>query len=142
MKFDINSSYGYAISTTLNILRKNFNAKIDKFNLTSEQYGVLKLIDELGGLTPTKIASMLERDKATITRIINSLEKKGYIIKESINNKSFEIKMTKEGKKNYEMANVVAEEFHAKLRGLMQEGEYECLMNALRKIKDSFKEEE
>jgi DNA-binding MarR family transcriptional regulator len=140
MDFNINSSVGFTISTTLNILRKSFNKKIQDFNLTSEQYGILKLIDEFGAMTPTKISSLLERDKATITRIINSLEKKGLITKTKLNNKSFEIDFSSKGLEEFKKAHEVAKEFHKEIRNLLSEEEFNIMLNSLNKIKNYFKD--
>jgi len=134
----INTSIGYALSTTLNLLRKEFNSKTLKYNLTSEQYAVLKLLDELGSLTPTKIAEILKRDKATITRIINSLEKKGFIQKQKVDNRSFEIEITKEGYEHFKNADEIANEFHQKIRSLITDDEYKALLETLNKIRKGF----
>ncbi|NPA87179.1 MarR family winged helix-turn-helix transcriptional regulator [Caminibacter pacificus] len=138
MKISIDNSIGYALSTTLNLLRKEFNARIMHFNLSSEQYGVLKLIDEMGALTPTKISEILQRDKATITRIINSLEKKGFITKDRIDNRSFEIRMTKLGYEQFKNADEVAIDFHKKIRDIITDEEYHKLLEILNKIRKGF----
>jgi len=48
---------------------------------------------------PSKIAEVLGRDRANITRIINSLEKKEFILKNKINAKSYNISLTSKGMK-------------------------------------------
>jgi DNA-binding MarR family transcriptional regulator len=138
MKLSINNSIGYALSTTLNLLRKEFNSKTVNYNLTSEQYAVMKLIDEIGALTPTKISEILKRDKATITRIINSLEKKGFIKKEKVNNRSFEIEMTAIGYEHFKNADKIATDFHEKIRSYITDDEYYALLNTLNKIRKGF----
>ena len=138
MKLSINNSIGYALSTTLNLLRKEFNSKTIKYNLTSEQYAVMKLVDEIGALTPTKISEILKRDKATITRIINSLEKKGFIKKEKLNNRSFEVELTPKGYEHFKNVDKIATKFHEEIRSLITEDEYHSLLNTLNKIRKGF----
>jgi len=138
MELHLNNSVAYALATTLNLLRKRFNSKISCLNLSSEQYGVLKIIDEKGSLTPTNIAQILQRDKATITRIINSLEKKGFIVKKKINNRSFVVEMSKEGYEQFKNADKIALEFHKKIKEVLSEKEFDLLLDSLNKIKKEF----
>ncbi|MEO1924353.1 MAG: MarR family transcriptional regulator, partial [Nautiliaceae bacterium] len=129
---------GYALTTTLNTLRKKFNSQIASYNLSSEQYAVMRLVDEMGEITPTKISELLKRDKATITRIINSLEKKGFISKKYINSKSYYLLLTPEGEINLKLADKVAVDFQNKIKSILTEEEFKCLLEKLQKIRNNF----
>jgi len=138
MQLSIDESLGFALTTTLNTLRKKFNSAIKKYDLSSEQFGVLKLIDEIGELMPSKIAEILGRDRANITRIISSLETKGFIKKEKINAKSYKIVLTEKGYENMKKAEKVAVEFNNKIKNLVSEEEFKCLIEKLSLIRDNF----
>jgi len=138
MDFNKETSIGYALTTTLNLLRKHFNKRIKKFNLSSEQYGVLKLIDEMGSLTPTQLASLLNRDKATITRIIKSLEAKEFLEKEYINSRSFVLHLTKSGKEKLDLADKIAKEYHKRIVDEVGEENLMNLLNTLSRIRNIF----
>jgi len=130
------NSLGFALTTTLNILRKKFNSEIKRFNLSSEQFAILKLIEN-DKLTPTELANILNRDKANITRIVNSLEKKGFIKKEKINEKSFYVVITEIGLKRLLKAEEVAVELNKKIRTIVSDKEFEFLLKTLNKIKNN-----
>ena len=138
MQYNKETSIGYAITTTLNVLRKNFNREIKNFDLSSEQYGVLKLVSEAKKLTPTQIAELLNRDKATITRIIKSLDGKKLIKKESINNRSFYIKLTKSGKEMLQKADEIAIKYHKIIMDKIGEDEIKHMLQTLKKIREIF----
>ncbi len=138
MQLSIDESLGFALTTTLNTLRKKFNSAIKKYDLSSEQFGVLKLIDEIGELMPSKIAEILGRDRANITRIISSLETKDFIKKEKINAKSYKIVLTEKGYENMKKAEKVAVEFNNKIKNLVSEEEFKCLIEKLSLIRDNF----
>jgi len=138
MQYNNETSIGYALTTTLNVLRKNFNREIKKFDLSSEQYGVLKLVDDFKKLTPTQIAELLNRDKATITRIIKSLDNKKLIKKENINNRSFYIKLTKNGKKMLQEADEIAIKYHKMIIKKVGEKEIKHMIQILKKIREIF----
>ena len=130
------NSLGFALTTTLNILRKKFNSEIKRFNLSSEQFAILKLIEN-NKLTPTEIANILNRDKANITRIVNALEKKGFIKKEKINEKSFYVVITKNGLDRLSKAEEVAIRLNKKIKTIIDEKEFQFLLETLNKIKNN-----
>jgi len=138
MQYNKETSIGYALTTTLNLLRKKFNKEIKKFDLSSEQYGVMKLVNEYQKLTPTQISEFLNRDKATITRIIKSLENKKLIKKESINNRSFHILLTEQGLKMLENADIIALKYHKKIFEEIGEDEILRTLETLKKIRNLF----
>jgi len=138
MHYNKESSVGYALTTTLNLLRKNFNREIKKFDLSSEQYGVLKLVSSEEKLTPTQIAALLNRDKATVTRIIKSLDNKNLIKKESINNRSFYIKITQNGINMLQQADEVAIKYYKMMLDKVGEKDINHMIETLKKIREIF----
>ncbi len=139
MEHKKDTSVGYALTVTLNVLRKNFNKEIKQYDISSEQYGVLKLVFESEKLTPTQIAELFKRDKATITRIIKSLEKKELIKKENINNRSFNILLTKKGIKTLKEVEKIAINYHKKILEKVGEKEILQMFETLKKIREIFK---
>jgi len=138
MQFNKETSIGFALTTTLNLLRKNFNKSVRDFGLSSEQYGVLKLVSESEKLTPTQIAELLNRDKATITRIIKALSQKGFITKKNINNRSFYIELTAQGREILEKTNKIALEYHQMILEQIGEDDIKHMLNTLKKIRELF----
>ncbi len=138
MVLDRNHSLGYALTTTLNTIRKKFNQEIKQFNISSEQYAVLKLLYEFEELTPTKTAELLARDKANVTRIINSLTQKNLIKKDSVNKKSYKIMLNNRGKEVLEKAEKVALEFNKRIKSLINDKDYECIIEKLKTIRENF----
>lgn len=56
------------------------------YNITKEQWLLLKILSEHCGSNQNELAMKVNRDKTTITRIISTLEKKNYITR--INSKA------------------------------------------------------
>jgi len=135
MPFNINTSIGYALTTTLNYLRKNFNKEIKSYNLSSEQYAVIKLVNEYGELTPTQIAELFNRDKATVTRIIKVLENKRYLIRNYIDNKSYIVKLTDIGLEVLGKVDKIAQKYHQKIVDKIGEKKLLDLIDTLNTIK-------
>ncbi len=138
MHYSKEISIGFALTTTLNLLRKKFNREIKEFDLSSEQYGVLKLVNECEKLTPTLIAELLNRDKATITRIIKSLSNKKLIEKKSINNRSFYIVLTQNGNEMLKKADKIAIKYHKLIMDKIGEEKIVQMLETLKKIREIF----
>jgi len=138
MELNRNNSLGYALTTTLNTLRKSFNQAIKDYNISSEQYAVMKLLDEFQELTPSEIAKLLARDKANITRIVDSLSKKSLIKKENINKKSYKISLNKKGMEVLKNVDLIALEFNKKIKQLIGEEDYKLIIEKLKLIRENF----
>ncbi len=74
-------SLGYAVGKTNWYLKTLLNKQFKEagFNITNEQWIVLKVIFENPALSQTQVAHISNKDKTNITRILDLLEKSGYI---------------------------------------------------------------
>ncbi|MBF0274628.1 MAG: MarR family transcriptional regulator [Nitrospinae bacterium] len=91
---------GFHINRTANLLRNSFNSFLKPYGIAGEQFTLLKILNENPAITQTEISEYLYKNKTTITRMMDVLEKKGYITKVRQNNdrRSFRISVTKSGK--------------------------------------------
>lgn len=80
---------GYLLNKASRSLKWQLNKSLEKYNITSSQWSVLKdlsfLTEEnrLQEATPAAIANRLNMDRATMSGIINRLAKSGWIIAET-----------------------------------------------------------
>lgn len=73
---DIHSSIGFKISQTANRLNYDFVHVLSPFDIAPEQRATLELISKDNQVNQTKIASILGKNKTTVCRSLNALEKK------------------------------------------------------------------
>lgn len=81
---NIQQILGYLLNTSSKLIKRTMDNKLSKYNITTSQWAVLKLLDTKNQLTQTEIAKELLGDKATAGDIILRLCEKNYIEK-SIN---------------------------------------------------------
>jgi DNA-binding MarR family transcriptional regulator len=139
MQYDIEKSISLKLSNTLNTLRKTFNKAIAEYNISSEQYAILNLINGRD-LTPSQISEIVNKDKAAITRFINALEKKELIKKEQIDRRSYKIVINKKGKELLEKLDEKAFEFRKKIENEISKDKIDCLFDVLEKIEKIMKD--
>lgn len=79
---------GYSMNHCSNLLKNRLNRELETEDITAAQFAVIKYIemnslnDQLdSNITAVEIAEGLDKDKPTISGIINRLVDKGYIIK-------------------------------------------------------------
>lgn len=76
-----NASLCKAIGLTSKLLGIyiNENLQLGGFNLTRNQFIVLKILSERHGICQNELAFITERDKTSLTRLISALELKGMV---------------------------------------------------------------
>ena len=104
---NINAVLFYTLEKSIKVYRKYAQTQIASagFDITIDQWLVLKSLQENSHLSQNEIADLVFKDMASITRIIELLVKKE-LVERHINNsdrRKFELKITKNGKKMIEM---------------------------------------
>ncbi len=136
MEYQLKNALGYQIALTALMVRHEFGRRIAHLKLASEQFGILCLIKEHPSLTQTEIAQMLCKNKTTVTRMMDSLVKKGLITKEwnREDRRTQRIEMTDQGRETLEAALPIASAMAADLRKLVKEEHAEVVLEAMDKI--------
>jgi len=55
------------------------NSRLASYKLTSEQNLIMALLWEQEGISQNEISAKLNKDKASVARMVSTLEKKGYL---------------------------------------------------------------
>ncbi|MBU2699986.1 DNA-binding MarR family transcriptional regulator [Sporomusaceae bacterium BoRhaA] len=97
---NIDDSLGYIISTVARKVNQYFSVSFQSFDITSEQWAVLNKLAEQDGISQRQLSERTEKDPNNITKILDQLEKKGWI-KRAANpqdRRSFLINITENGR--------------------------------------------
>lgn len=88
MSYALKNSIAYRFIRGANSVNKTLNKNLSPYNIAIEQRATLEIIKFETNVNQTTIANLLGKDKTTISRSLNSLEKKGLIQKsESLGDK-------------------------------------------------------
>ena len=112
-------------------------------DITKEQFSILILLTIKDGLYQTQIANILGKDRPNITRMIDILERKGFIRREkdATNRRILKVFITPKGLEKAETAKPLRDKFsQVQYRGLSDE-EILTLVRLLRKVRENFKQE-
>jgi len=92
----IQDSLGYLLNSSARMIKRKLDEQLKKYNLTTSQWAVLKLLSVEGSLSQAEIAEKLNADRATGGVVIDKLIKKGLVVKElsMSDRRSYQVKIT------------------------------------------------
>ena len=82
-----------------NSLEARLSKNLDKFNLTTSQFGVLEALYHLGTMSQKEIGKKILKSGGNITKVVDNLEKKSLLIREKNlqDRRFYNIKLTQNG---------------------------------------------
>ncbi len=78
-KDDPDSSLGFLISDVSRLLRRVYDRRVEPLGLTRAQWRVLVHVHRRAGVSQTALAQILEIEKPTLGRLVDRLERKGWV---------------------------------------------------------------
>lgn len=117
------------------------NKYLKEFGISSEQGLLLKYVYESPGCTQTHLSESLHKDKTTITRMIDTLVKKGKLERKSSleDRRVFKIYVTKETSKKVEEMSPIFEMRRVELEAIIDKDDYMIALKVLNQIKEYYR---
>ncbi|WP_373072792.1 MarR family winged helix-turn-helix transcriptional regulator [Sulfurimonas sp.] len=135
MKFDMDSSFGYLINR-LSIANKNsFNKLIKPYGVSPEQWTVLFRVVEKNGITQKELSDSTYKDQGNLTRMIDKLVERGYLLRDSDENDRRSVKLfaTHSSKQLVQKIAPLSTQQNEKLSSTFSEEEKEKFIELLNK---------
>lgn len=136
MKYALRKSIGYSLSRCANTINQELNTILLPYGIAIEQRATLEIIKFEPNVTQTVIADILGKDKTTICRTLNALEKKGLITKNNSENdkRSKTIQLTSKGEEILQQTHTTISAFRQQLNDKLSPDELTTLFNTLNKL--------
>ncbi|MBG9785094.1 MarR family winged helix-turn-helix transcriptional regulator [Shouchella lehensis] len=132
-------SIGFATAQTHRMMFRAFTSYLRSFAITPEQWTVIKRLYTYGDLTQKQLVIAAEKDKATLTRIIDLLEQKT-LIKKRLNDedkRSHYICLTEHGSQLYKAVQPGTEQFYKGLVKDISTTDLANYMDTLQKLQEA-----
>ncbi|WP_436517588.1 MarR family winged helix-turn-helix transcriptional regulator [Ekhidna sp. To15] len=107
-------------------------------NITSDQWIILKRLSEEKGLSQRELAQSISKDPASVTRILDLLEKEKLIERVKADRRSFTISLTTDGEALIKRVLPEAIKYREKGTEGVSNEEMEIFRRVLDKIQDNF----
>jgi MarR family transcriptional regulator, transcriptional regulator for hemolysin len=79
---DLSRNFGFILNDVARLLRTTFDRRVKALGLTRSQWWVLNHLFRNDGATQSELAETLEVEKATLGRLLDRLEQKGWVRRE------------------------------------------------------------
>jgi DNA-binding MarR family transcriptional regulator len=126
------------LAKTVNVLKASLRRVFiaEGYDITPEQWGVLCLVCRQPGLTQSDLAEKMTKDKPTITRILDRLEKKNLVGRRqnARDRRSFTIHPTAEGLKLFPVLEKIVLSFADHILGDLSGERIAAFLETLRHI--------
>lgn len=134
---------GYLLNTSAKLSKRVMDNYLNKYDITTSQWAILKLLDSKNLLTQTQIAKELSGDRATVGDIIQRLYEKGYIEKTSDKNdrRVYVVCITQKAKNIIEDIERMAADVTKKALEGLSENDKQILYKSLSQIIDNLSQE-
>lgn len=137
------------IAVNVNILnsriKKCFFDKLQEngINITPEQYLVMDILWEKSSISQQNIADIIQKDKNSVTKIIDSLEKKNLVIRvvDKNDRRINKIELTEEGSALEKITTEVAIHFMNDVVKNIDTKDLDTFVNVMRQIKNNLEGE-
>ena len=118
------------------IIKKSIKNEFKSDEITGKQYFILEAIEELGEITPAKLADTLRRDRSTIAEIVRKLIAKGLLEKKKNeeDRRSYTVCVTEESLEKRRVMKGKKEKGINKVFSCLNKKEMDLLHNILDKI--------
>ena len=140
---DFDNSLGPWLGRTMKMVEYRLHTEFNKagLDITKEQMIVLKKLYEYEKLTQNELAELTYRDKSSLTRLLGTMERKGYVRKEqSPDDKRVNyVLLTDEGTAMWHRTKPVAQKVVQLMQADLNPAEIQQLIAILKKIQGSLK---
>ena len=79
---DLSRNFGFILNDVARLMRTQFDRRVKALGLTRSQWWVLNHLFRNDGVTQSELADILEVEKATLGRLLDRLEQKGWVRRE------------------------------------------------------------
>lgn len=112
-------------------------------NITIDQWVIIQILDTSGAMHQMDLAEESFKDAPTITRIIDKLEKKGYVLRtqDETDRRKFIIEITESGNQLVAIVNPLVSEFRSKIYGELTSHELAKLESTMLQIEKNIRVE-
>lgn len=82
LREDLSRNFGFILNDVARLMRTTFDRRVKALGLTRSQWWVLNHLFRNDGVTQSELADILEVEKATLGRLLDRMEQKGWVRRE------------------------------------------------------------
>jgi DNA-binding MarR family transcriptional regulator len=137
MPSDDERHIGFLISDVARLMRTAFDRRVRQLGLTRSQWLVINRLHRRPGATQSELAEMLEVEKATAGRMVDRMEKKGWVTRraDAFDRRINRLHLTHEADLIQRQLAEISEHMVDDALGLLSAGERDQFSELMRRVK-------
>jgi MarR family transcriptional regulator, lower aerobic nicotinate degradation pathway regulator len=137
MMTEVSKSIGFLLAKAYQRACALYKEKFDRYNLTPQQFGLLRFLWEEDGLTQVELSNRSQIDRTTIGGLIDRLEQSGLLVRlpHPEDRRAYRISLTDSGKNLEKELTPLAEELHQAILARLSPEEIASLTTILQKLR-------
>ncbi|WP_233832997.1 MarR family winged helix-turn-helix transcriptional regulator [Paraburkholderia sp. ZP32-5] len=98
-EIELTTSLGYYLTKARNVLVERTDRAVKPLGLTAQQIGVILMLSSRRASTPFELSRAMSYDSGSMTRLLDRLEKKGFIVRSRSNDdrRMVKLELTQQG---------------------------------------------
>ncbi len=127
---------GYKVYNVQRLLHRVLEVTFKRYGITPGQWNLLNQLDQAGALSQRKLAEQTKKEQATITRYLDTLERKNLVVRtrDANDRRAHVITITDEARALLDRVEPLAEEASAKLVEEITPHELETFLQVVDKL--------
>lgn len=127
---------GYKVYNVQRLLHRVLEVTFKRYGITPGQWNLLNQLDQAGALSQRKLAEQTKKEQATITRYLDTLERKNLVVRtrDANDRRAHVITITDEARALLDRVEPLAEEASAKLVEEIAPHELETFLQVVDKL--------
>ena len=142
--YEVNvSTLGFYIDRLLYAMIKSRSNDLKELHsdLQHSEFVVLKILSIVGGASQSQLAGIMVKERAGISRLVASLEKKGYVSRKPLNGSTNYVTLTEKGEEYIPMIKDLSEKLEERAFKGFTPKSRETVLKYLHRIYNNFKQE-
>ena len=133
------STFGFLVTDVTRLMRKLFDRRAQRFDLTRAQWRALKRVHHGEGITQNELAEFLEMEPIAVGRVIDRLQKAGFLERRAdpSDRRVWRLHLLPKAHGVVDdMEQIASELFHGSQRGISA-ADMKTMMSVLARMKDN-----
>lgn len=143
--FEIENTLGFCVGNTRRVLAKVANQRFadEGYDISLEQAIIMMVLLKFEGQNQKEIADFLDRDKTSVTRLINGLEKRNLVVRipDKIDKRNKLLYLTHQGKEIQKELSKIMRGINQEISGVIEKSHLDICKTVLKNVCQHFGED-
>jgi DNA-binding MarR family transcriptional regulator len=133
------NTFAYLLHDVTRLMRKHFDRRATRLQLTRAQWRALKVIRRHEGLSQTELADYLDMEPIAVGRVVDRLEKTGFVERRAdpADRRRWRLHLTAKAHAIVDEMEVIGAGLREEVLHGVKPGDFDALLRVLAQIKDN-----